>query len=144
MGITSSIDNLCAKDALSCKTFEIRRAYVILSRDGVVTAQTLSEAQNEVLKQSVNFFEVSTDVDCDELLKTLHEEDVQNMLNDVYSGYVEDEECKNNSCIRSPEPDHEPSAAYAASMMLSILFSDIRSPEPELPASESDFDDIKF
>lgn len=139
MGITLSVENLSVENALHCGYYEIRRAYVILSRDGVVTAQTLSEGQNDILKQSVGFFEVSTDVDCDELLATLHDGDVQSMLNDIYNEHVSEK-----NCVRSPEPEHEPSDAYIASQSLESVFRDIRSPEPKLPAIESDFDDIKF
>ena len=133
MGITLSIDNLTAKDSLTCEPFEIRRAYVILSRDGVVTARTLSESQNEILKESVEFFEVPIDVDCNELLATLQKEDVKRMLENVYKGHIEDEEynkefdrqeamgLEKNSHIRSPEWDD----AHEAAAMLPIIFSEL-------------------
>lgn len=158
MGITLSIDNLIAKDSLSCKPYEIRCAYVSLSRDGVITAQTLSEAQNEILKQSVTHYEIPTDVDCHKLLKTLQGDDVLKMFSDIYEGWIDDEkyneefkkqEAKGfdkNFYIRSPEYDD----AYEADMTLRLVFKDFYLPEPEpeqkpeLPAVESDFDDIKF
>lgn len=143
MEITLSVDNLNVNDALSCDIYEIRRAYVILSRDGVVTAQTLSESQNEILKESVAFFEVLTDVDCNELLKTLHRSDVQGMFMDIYKEHIE-YEARQKDCerfmagveIKSPvlltEPDPEPSDGDEASLILAEILSDICPPEPEI------------
>ncbi|QAZ67467.1 hypothetical protein [Solidesulfovibrio carbinolicus] len=157
MDITLSIDNLTTEDALSCDIYEIRRAYVILSRDGVVTAQTLSEAQNEILKESVEFFEVQTDVDCNELLKTLHRADVQSMFRDIYKEHIEYEARhrdgeifmktgKTEFPVLPTEPDHEPSDGHEASLMLAEIFSDICPPEIEYqpPVDPKEIEAIEF
>lgn len=153
MQITLSIDNLNVKNALSCKQFEIRRAYVIFSRDGIVTAQKLSENENEVLKQALEYYEVQTDIDCLELRNLLHDADVLKMFSDLYKGRIEDEkydeEFKRQEAIgfeknfhaRCPEPDD----AYEADQTLPILFQRLCEPketEYQPPVDPKEFDDI--
>ncbi len=133
MEITLSVDNLNTHDALSCEPFEVRRAFVMLSREGVVTVQTISESQNDLLKDSLEFFEVPTDVDCNALMETLQDRDIQKLLGEVRNGCLEDEKYdeeyerqkkigfEKDFVFRTPEPDE----AYEASMTLAMAFSDL-------------------
>lgn len=132
--------------------YEVRRAYVILSRDGVVTVQKISEAQNDVLEQCVEFYEIPTDVNFRKLLETLQNDNVLKMFDDIYKGWINNE--KYNEEFKNVYNPPEPDDAYEAEMTLQRVFEKFYMPEPEpepesepepdLNANNFNVDDIKL